>query len=206
MVNYKFDGRIQLFKCVLGVYWQQNDTDSVEVNFVLFSSSVAVGVCHIYWMCFSLFSCTGCSTIMSGQTVYTQQSHIPPKTCARAHTHTQSYSNTCKLRGVGNRWSSWTRLWSCKQFKHAVTVMFHEASWFWQTFQRKTKPIDLKHQECCCSLELTHEWNMCLDLSFLFFYGSCFYSSTLSAISLSQKTVDFYFEGCWNIYIYITCT
>lgn len=102
-------------------------------------------------------------------TVYTLK-HTFHHWLAHIHTHTHSYSKMCALPGVGNRWSGWMTLWLCKQFKHAFTSMFHEAARLWQTFQRKTKLAwpDLKHQECCCSLELTHEWNMCRDLSPLF--------------------------------------
>lgn len=50
--------------------------------------------------------------------VYTQQPHIPSNACVHTHTHTQSYSNTRAPRGVGNRWSGWTRQWWCKQCPH----------------------------------------------------------------------------------------
>lgn len=51
------------------------------------------------WMCFILFSCRGCSTVMLGQAVlHTEQLHSIKDLCS----HNQS--NTC-FGGVANRWS-----------------------------------------------------------------------------------------------------
>lgn len=91
-VNYKFIGNCS------NVYERK---DTAGCSWFCFIS-------HIFWMGFSSFSSSGCWTIMSRPLLF------PPETCVFMHTHT----GVPVHQGVGNRWSSQTRLRSCQTCRH----------------------------------------------------------------------------------------